>query len=405
MPTPVSPLKYVKNANIIVVVMDGEPKTIDCSHPQFEALGKALSAQNWEEASRLVSMATTVEKVSEGKAVIREGVLYFGGEPVHNTLATKAIDLWKNGEPFEYLLMFLENLMQNPSKSCIDELYEWIDKGGLTLTDRGTFLAYKNIRADWKDQYTGTIQHRIGRYVEMDRAKVDPDRRNECSYGLHFCAHSYLRSYASAPVTIIVEVNPKDVVAIPRDYNHAKGRACRYLVVGEYTSSDKLQRDILSTKRVVKMADLESRSMKQLGEDVSLAKKTALDSRNPIRAARIAAGLTIAELAAAIGIHPSTLGGSETTAKPKQETVDRALAAIEKLKRKALAKNGIVLPEKKPVTKKAAKKVVKTAKSAPKATILKTKPVNPKRGDIYKDKDGIVRKHDGTKWRIVNKRM
>ncbi|KKL77279.1 hypothetical protein LCGC14_2036440, partial [marine sediment metagenome] len=33
--------------------------------------------------------------------------------------------------------------------------------------------------------------------------------------------------------TVIVEINPRDVVAIPVDYGNAKGRCCRYTVVGE----------------------------------------------------------------------------------------------------------------------------------------------------------------------------
>jgi len=34
--------------------------------------------------------------------------------------------------------------------------------------------------------------------------------------------------------TMIVKINPRDVVAIPSDYNNAKGRTCRYEVVAEY---------------------------------------------------------------------------------------------------------------------------------------------------------------------------
>jgi hypothetical protein len=32
---------------------------------------------------------------------------------------------------------------------------------------------------------------------------------------------------------VIVKINPRDVVSIPSDYNDAKGRACRYEVIGE----------------------------------------------------------------------------------------------------------------------------------------------------------------------------
>jgi hypothetical protein len=33
--------------------------------------------------------------------------------------------------------------------------------------------------------------------------------------------------------TVIVKINPRDVVSIPTDYDNSKGRACRYEVIGE----------------------------------------------------------------------------------------------------------------------------------------------------------------------------
>jgi hypothetical protein len=37
---------------------------------------------------------------------------------------------------------------------------------------------------------------------------------------------------------VIVKINPADVVSIPADYNDAKGRTWRYVVVGEMTLED-----------------------------------------------------------------------------------------------------------------------------------------------------------------------
>jgi hypothetical protein len=71
-----------------------------------------------------------------------------------------------------------------------------------------------------------------GRVVEMERNQVDDNKDQTCSTGLHFCGMSYL-SHFSGERTVIVKVNPADVVSIPSDYNGAKGRACRYEVVGE----------------------------------------------------------------------------------------------------------------------------------------------------------------------------
>jgi hypothetical protein len=76
------------------------------------------------------------------------------------------------------------------------------------------------------------MDNSIGMIVEMERNEVDDNRDNTCSSGLHFCSESYLKSFGGAR-TVIVKINPRDVVSIPSDYNDAKGRACRYEVIGE----------------------------------------------------------------------------------------------------------------------------------------------------------------------------
>jgi len=76
----------------------------------------------------------------------------------------------------------------------------------------------------------------------MPRDKVDNDRNRTCSTGLHFCSKTYLPAFggSSGYRVMIVKVSPEDVVAIPSDYKNAKGRACKYEVVGEI-SHDKAQ--------------------------------------------------------------------------------------------------------------------------------------------------------------------
>lgn len=64
----------------------------------------------------------------------------------------------------------------------------------------------------------------------MRREDVDPDRNKCCSRGLHVASWEYAATYMGE-VLIEVQVNPKDVVAVPLDYNFGKMRTCRYRVV------------------------------------------------------------------------------------------------------------------------------------------------------------------------------
>jgi hypothetical protein len=57
---------------------------------------------------------------------------------------------------------------------------------------------------------------------------------NTCSTGLHFCSKEYLDHFGGHDSrTVILKINPRDVVSIPADYNATKGRTCRYEVIGE----------------------------------------------------------------------------------------------------------------------------------------------------------------------------
>jgi hypothetical protein len=137
-----------------------------------------------------------------------------------------------DGFPIKPLVLFMENLMENPSYRSVNELYGFLEKNNLPITPEGHFLAYKKVRADFKDVHSGTMDNSVGQVVEMPRNLVDDNANNTCSSGLHFCSQSYLSSFGGER-TVIVKINPRDVVSIPNDYDFSKGRACRYEVVGE----------------------------------------------------------------------------------------------------------------------------------------------------------------------------
>jgi hypothetical protein len=128
---------------------------------------------------------------------------------------------------------FVENVYANPSQTAINELFLFLEHAKLPLTEDGCFIAYKRINKDYKDCYTGTIDNRVGADIpRMDRDDCDPDRHRTCSTGYHFCSWTYIRKFHGAHL-MAVKINPRDVTAIPSDYNNTKGRCCWYEVVGE----------------------------------------------------------------------------------------------------------------------------------------------------------------------------
>jgi hypothetical protein len=180
------------------------------------------------------------------------GTIQCNGEeyPLQDVIAKRILKMNAEGFDARPLVNFLENLYSNPSKTSIDELFLFLDSTDLPITEDGCFIAYKIVKEDYMDIYTGKISNKVGQIVTMPRFTVDDKRENTCSTGLHFCSKDYLKSYGSSnqktDKCVLVKINPKNVVSIPSDYNNAKGRTCQYEVVGEM--NDPEWRKILSER-------------------------------------------------------------------------------------------------------------------------------------------------------------
>lgn len=223
---------YIMQGNNITVVVDSKPHTIAKSHPTFDRVVEAIKAGDWVMVRNVIEPKKVVINYGKGHVSVQGETLYWKGEVLHGALATRMITMLQEGFPIEPMVNFMENLMQNPSKRSVTELYGFLEKNNLPITPDGHFLAYKKVRADYFDVHSGTMDNSVGKVVEMERNKVDDDKDRTCSTGLHFCSESYLKSFGGERV-VIVKINPRDVVSIPSDYNDSKGRACRYEVVGE----------------------------------------------------------------------------------------------------------------------------------------------------------------------------
>jgi hypothetical protein len=222
----------------ITACVNGAIFTIDSTHPNYQKALDAVKVQDWTSFLDHVDISRKVKDfVLNSDVQIVDGCITYKGEAVHNTLTKRVISFMQQDLPFKPLLTFLYNLMENPSYRAVNELYDFLDVGELPITEDGHFLAFKNVKSDYKDIHSGTFDNSVGKVCEMPRHKVDEDKDRTCSSGLHFCSIAYLPSFrdSNGGKTMILKINPKDVVAIPADYNNTKGRCSRYEVIGEYT--------------------------------------------------------------------------------------------------------------------------------------------------------------------------
>jgi hypothetical protein len=226
---------FIIQGSSITVVIGSKPHTISKSHITFQKVLDAIKAQDWDLVKDIIEPVKVVLNYGNGNVSVQGEELFWKGKLMHNALTGRMIAMLQDGFPIEPLVNFMENLMTNPSKRAVTELYGFLEKNSLPITPDGHFLAYKKVSDNYLDIHSGTMDNSVGKIVEMERNEVDDNKDQTCSTGLHFCSQEYLPHFGngSSNRVVIVKINPADVVSIPSDYNNAKGRTCRYEVVGE----------------------------------------------------------------------------------------------------------------------------------------------------------------------------
>lgn len=246
-----SSMFYTKHDRGLTVYVDGESAAVSDSHPQYADILVALKKKDFSKARSLMKVGEVIGEAADAafkgkkqRITVAAGNVWYTGvdgakQKLKGPLVDRIVDTVKGGgtvQAVKPLMLFMDNVMKNKRKDIRDELYEFLLSGKMPITNDGHFLAYKKVRNDYLDCHSGTMDNSVGKLVAMKATDVDTNRHNVCSTGLHFCSRSYLSSF-DGERTMIVKVNPRNVFAIPTDYNNAKGRASEYFVVGECTGN------------------------------------------------------------------------------------------------------------------------------------------------------------------------
>lgn len=160
-----------------------------------------------------------------------------------DVLTNKLTALYDKRIDMERYVNFVRNVYLNPNPDSIAELFDFLSYKELPITQNGTFIAYKGVREDLYsvnankqtrvlsgvvDDY-GHIKNSLNTKIAVHTEDVDPDRRNECSNGLHVGSYDYASQWGS--VVLAVEVNPRYVISVPMDCSFQKCRVSQYKVL------------------------------------------------------------------------------------------------------------------------------------------------------------------------------
>lgn len=219
---------------LTVIFTEGHPISVATNDARYNDILNLIRAGRHNEILGLMDRSEQIKEHTKGKFLVRNGVVVIDEESLPEALSDKLLEFCDQKQDTRALELFWHNLKKNPSKESRRDLYDFMRANLMPITPNGHFIGYKKVRADFKDCYTGTISNKPGRIIKMLRAEVDGNRNNTCSRGLHVAAYSYASGFSNG-VLLEVEVNPRDVVAVPPDYKQQKMRVCRYRVIRRAT--------------------------------------------------------------------------------------------------------------------------------------------------------------------------
>ena len=234
--------------SLVVALPDGRARTVPGNHPTFDRLLTHLRSPDPDPATvhDLLDVAGVaareLRQLSERVSYL-DGVIHFDGNPLDNALSRHLVRLIRSGDrSYPSLVRFMENLSANPSGRSRTQLFTWLADRDMTITPDGHFVGYKGVRDDDANgsihagrasvndvEHTGHIPNLPGAVVQMPRQQVSDDRHEGCASGLHVGTWQYASTFGRR--VLIVAVNPRDVVSVPKDCDHQKLRTCRYTVL------------------------------------------------------------------------------------------------------------------------------------------------------------------------------
>lgn len=249
---------YMFQNSQLTLVLDGQPFDVPSTHPEYKKITPLISSPVGEtDEMEGIRLSTIMELItSEAKKIqklekairdsigfddvkVEHGTVLIKGKAVHSTLTKRILELHAANLPFAPFVNFLVNLEKNPSEESRATLFDFLERGRFPLTDDGCFLGYKGVvegelkgKQTLVDARTRSYDMTPGNVHTMPWEAVDNNSNEACGAGFHTGTIGHAKNFGSK--MILVKVNPKDCVSVPK-YDTTKLRSCSYEVVNVYT--------------------------------------------------------------------------------------------------------------------------------------------------------------------------
>jgi hypothetical protein len=229
--------------NELIVVFNSYPYVVSYDNPAYAEIELAIEENDDIALEDLLSIKGKSKKleaslVEDGLESDGIGGFTYMGNPVEMDLSDYLYSaLEAESSEVHSIINFFKNLFSNGSHDVRTKLFGFMEHNKMPITPDGEFMAFKVVTHSYLDKYTRTINNTPGvTPPELDWSKVDTDPEKTCSNGYHVCSKEYIPAfYNEGDRVVSVVVDPRDVGAVPNDYNGSKIRCRKYTVVADVT--------------------------------------------------------------------------------------------------------------------------------------------------------------------------
>lgn len=250
-------MKVVETNGTMAVMIGSKNYTVPKDHRFYKEIRTAIASNDEAVVKKFIDIGSAFTSFSGPGFSVQNGTILYEGEPFPQIVVERVFKMMGEGIPNTALQKFLVKLKRNESPNSRTQTLEFCAVNGFQILEDGNVLAYKGVRDDFKDQWTGTFDNSPGKIVKMDRAKCVEDKNTACAPGLHISTLKYANGYGSR--TVSVSINPKDFVSVPEDGNGEKVRVCEYKVLSEVPRHNE-QAIPVPDKAVYKESDMQMKN-------------------------------------------------------------------------------------------------------------------------------------------------
>jgi hypothetical protein len=232
------------------IYLDFKPYAVNVGATNYDSVLEILASDAADKLERLyqaLDIRKALTKHLSQYIDVIDNELYYQGVLIQNELATRIVEFFHKRFPVKNLIAFFERLQANPEVRAQNELFTFLERNGLHITDDGHFLAYKKVTHDYKDKYTGTFDNSLGKLVHELRDLCDKDGHTDCGRGLHVGTFEFASGFGSRTYggpgqdrLILVKVDPANCVSVPFS-STAKMRVCEYLVIADVSNDTEVK--------------------------------------------------------------------------------------------------------------------------------------------------------------------